>query len=239
MSISNLSIGSDVEKPRHDTLGVAYTKDTGLYPCIVDMAYLGKSAKGAMSLNLHLRLASDNSIIRQTLWVTSGDAKGNRNFYINNGKKFLLPGMQLADQIAHITTGQELGDLTPEPKTIKLWDRDAQAEKPTEVPVLTEMLNKKLVIGLLKIRKNRREQNAEGEYVPVRAERIYNEIDKVFHESGHSVTEKETGVEAEFHQQWASKYGDRMVDNYDENVEDPTDDSLPETQETTAAFDFS
>jgi len=231
MSMNQLAIGSDIEKGNPDSLGGGYTKNTGLYPANVDMAYMSKSKGGALALNLHLKLASDKSVIRQTLWVTSGDAKGNKNYYVNQaGKKFLLPGMQLANQIAIITTGQEMAALTPEAKTIKLWDRDAGAEKPQEVPVVTAMLGKPLLIGLLKHRENRNVNDGSGNYVPSREERIFNEIDKVFYPDGFSVTEKEAQAEeAKFHKQWAAKYSEDYVeDDYDATVAGPEDDSLPE-----------
>lgn len=243
MSINQLAIGADVEKTNTDTLGGSYTKDTGLYPCVVDMAYLGKSRGGAMSLNLHLKLATDKSVIRQTLWVTSGDAKGNKNFYVNqSGKKFLLPGMVLADQIARITTGKPMAELSAEEKTIKLWDRDAQAEKPTEVPVVSEMLGQPLLVGLKKHRENRRVNDGSGNYIPTADERIFNEIDKVFHKDGYTVTERDANAEeAKFHKQWAAKFpSDYVEDDYDASVAAAEDDSLPEASGgDTGGFDFS
>lgn len=242
MSINQLAIDSDVEKGNPDTLGGGYTKPTGLYPCTVDMAYMAKSKGGALSLNLHLKLASDKSVIRQTLWVTSGDAKGNKNYYINqSGKKFLLPGMQLADQIARITTGKPMSALELESKTIKLWDRDAGAEKPQEVPVVTAMLGQPILVGLMKHRENRNVNDGSGNYVPSREERIYNEIDKVFHPDGFTVTEKEAEAEeAKFHQQWAAKFpNDYVDDNYDATVAGPEDDSLPEPASTDTSDLFS
>jgi hypothetical protein len=231
MSINQLAIGADVEQGNPDSLGGGYTKKTGLYPCTIDMASMDKSKGGALSLNLHLKVASDQSIIRQTLWVTSGDAKGNKNYYVNqNGKKFLLPGMQLADQIARIAAGCPMSECNVESKTVKLWDRDAGAEKPREVPVVTSLLGQPILVGLMKHRENRNVNDGSGNYVPSKEERIYNEIDKVFHSDGFSVTEKEAEAEeAKFHQQWAAKYPEDYVeDNYDPNVAGPEDDSLPE-----------
>lgn len=235
MSINQLAIGADVEVGNPDSLGGGYTKPTGLYPCTIDMAYMDKSRGGALSLNLHLKLASDQSVIRQTLWVTSGDAKGNKNYYVNqNGKKFLLPGMQLADQIARIAAGAPMSECNVESKTVKLWDRDAGAEKPREVPVVTSLLGQPILIGLMKHRENRNVNDGSGNYVPSKEERIFNEIDKVFHPDGYSVTEKEAGAEeAKFHQQWAAKYPEDYVeDNYDATVAGPEDDSLPEAAST-------
>ena len=242
MSINQLTIGSDIEKGNPDSLGGSYIKDTGLYPCNIDMAYMAKSKGGALSLTLHLKSATDKSEIRQSLWVTSGDKKGNKNYYINQkGKKFLLPGMQLADQIARITNSKPMSELDVQPKTIKLWDWEAAAEKPQEVPVVTDLLGKQILVGLLKCRENKNVKDANGAYVPSKEERIFNEIDKVFHADGFSVTEKEAdAAEAKFHKQWATKYpNDYVEDNFDPTVAGTEDDSLPEAATASTADLFS
>jgi hypothetical protein len=231
MSINALKIESDVEKGNADSLGVSFTKDTGLYPCKIDMAYMMKSKGGALALVTHYKPADGSPMIRDTQWVASGDAKGNKNYYTNqSGKKFLLPGMQLADQISNIAAGKAMSDCDVEKKTIKLWDRDAQAEKPTEVPVVTSLLGADILVGLIKHRENRRVNDGSGNYVPTPDERIFNEVDKVFHADGFSVTEKDAEAEeAVFHKQWADKYPhDYVEDNYDPNVAGGEDDSLPE-----------
>jgi len=242
MSINQLAINDDVEKGNTDTLGGGFTKPTGLTPCTIDMAYLGKSKGGAMSLNLHLKLATDKTVIRQTLWVTSGDAKGNKNFYVNQaGKKFLLPGMQLADQIARITTGKPMAELSAEEKTINLWDYEASAEKPTKVPALTQIIGQPILLGLLKIRENKRVNDGSGNYVPSKDERTFNEIDKVFYPDGYTVTEKDANAkEAKFHKRWSDKYdSDYIQDDYDPNVAGTTDDSLPDAPATDTGSLFS
>ena len=230
MTINSLVLDQDVEKVDSDTLGGSYTKDTGLYRCAIDAAYLGKSKGGAMSLNIHFKLLDDNSVIRQTLWVTSGDAKGNKNYYIRNNKKYPLPGMALADQIAKITTGQPLGALSTEEKTLKLWDKDAGAEKNTQVPAITAMHGKPLLVALMKYRTNKMVSNGNGSYVPTPDERVFNEVEKVFFPNGYSVTEKEAGAsEAKFHTQWVEKFGpDYVKDDFKANVEAPASDALPE-----------
>jgi hypothetical protein len=194
-----------------------------------------------MSLNLHLKVANDSSIVRQTVWVTSGDAKGNKNFYTDQkGKKRLLPGMLQADQIAAITTGKSMAALTPEEKTIKLWNYEAQAEKPTKVHALTEMIGQPLLIGLHKVRANKVKQDSDGKYVNQKEDRTFNEVDKIFHADGFSVTEKAAEVEtAVFHEKWAAKYPEDYVNDKYEAVEDADDeeDALPAAASTKSLFD--
>jgi len=224
MSIDILKVDSNIEKTNTDSLGGGFTKPTGLYGCVVDVAYLNKSRGGALGLNLHLRVASDKSIIRETLWVTSGDAKGNKYYYENkDGKRFLLPGMATAEQIAMITTGKPMGEQTQEEKTVKLWDPESRAEKPTKVPVLTDMVGKSILVGIHKVDRNRWSGGA-----PTAEHSFVNQIDKVFYPDGFSTMEREAEAEqAKVHIQWQEKYSSDFVkDEYDPSV-GGGDDSLP------------
>lgn len=229
MSIKGLAIDADVEQQNTDTLGGGFAKPTGLYGCVVDVAFLDKSKSGAMSLNLHLKLASDKSVIRQTIYMTSGDKKGNKNYYVKDGRKVVLPGMQLADQIAQITTGKAMGDLTAEKKMVKLWDPESRSEKPREVPTLPEMTGQSILIGLHKVDKNRWSGGA-----PTAQHTFVNEIDKVFYPDGYSTAEKAgESEEAVFHKQWSDKYGpDFVKDNYDPSVGGDAADPLAEAPAT-------
>ncbi len=209
MSINGLAIGSDVEETSADTLGGgSFVKPTGLYPVKIDMAYLGESRGGAVSLNLHLKVANDNAEIRQTIYVTSGDAKGKKNYYVGkDGKKRLLPGMLLGDNLSRIATGQALGDLTTEKKTIKLWNFDTSSLQPTEVDALTAMIGKDILIGLTMHRENKRVNDGNGNYVDGPDAKEFNELDKVFFPDGYSLAEKAAEAETpEFHKKWATRF---------------------------------
>ena len=242
MTIQGLAIDTDVEESVTDTLGGgSYIKSTGLYPVTVDMAYLSKTVNGALALNLHFKAVEDNSMIRQTIYMTSGDKKGNKNHYFDkNKKKRLLPGMITADQIATITAGKSMAALTPEQKTIKLWDYESQAEKPTQVPVLTEILGQPLLVGLHKIRDNKVIKDSNNKYIRQAAEKFLNEMDKVFYPDGFSVTEKTAeAAEALFHHKWQDKFGpDYVNDKYVEieSEEDDDEDALPSAESTASLF---
>jgi len=202
MSFENLGIGADIEKEDTDVIRGkgCYAIDTGLYPMIIDVAYLEKSKGGALGLNLHLKPADGGKqVVRQTLWITSGDKKGNKNYYVTkNNKHRLLPGMILADLIANITAGSTMQAVAKnaEKKTIKLYDFEIRAEKPTEVNAMVDMIGKPILVGIHKHRTNKNEANAAGIYEPIGKERVFNEIDKVFHPDGFSVAEKAAEAKA-------------------------------------------
>lgn len=205
MSIAALQLEADVESTNEDVLGGGgFTLDTGLYPMVVDNAYLDKSSGGAMNINLHLKKkAGGNQVYRQTIYITSGEKKGKLPYYIGkDGKKHPLPGYSLVNLIHQITTGKPLSQVAPEKKIVKLWDFDASAEVPREVPVVTEMVGQEILVGMHKCRENKR-ANQNGEWVDTNVAREFNEINKVFYPDGYSVTEKAAEAdEAVFVTKW-------------------------------------
>ena len=205
MNIAALQLGKDVESTNEDVIvgGGGFTLPTGLYPMIVENAYLDKSSGGAMNINLHLkRKTGGNQVYKHTIYITSGDAKGNKPYYEKDGKKHPLPGYSLADQICKITAEVPLSQIVAEPKLVKLWDFDASAEIPREVPVVTEMLGKEIAIGMHLVRENKRTKQGE-KWVDTNEAREFNEINKVFHTDGMTVTEKAAeATEAVFVEKW-------------------------------------
>jgi hypothetical protein len=179
---------------------------------VVENAYLDKSSGGAMNLNVHLkRKTGGNQVYRHTIYITSGDAKGNKPYYEKNGKKHPLPGYSLADQISRITAELPISQIAPEKKLVKLWDFDASAEIPREVPVVTEMVNKEILVGLHLVRENKR-SNSNGTWVDTNEAREFNEINKVFFPDGMTVTEKAAEAEtAAFVGKWAKANTEEYV----------------------------
>lgn len=206
MTIAALQLDTDVEETNEDTLGGgSFIQDTGLYPMLVDLAYLDKSRGGAMNINLHLKKADGgNQVFRHTIYITSGDTKGNKPYYVSkNGKKIPLPGYSLANLVTMITAGKSLGTIDTEKKLVKLWDFDAKSELPREVPVITDMVGQPILVGMQKHRENKRVKNDDGNYVAVNEAREFNEIHKVFYPDGYTVAEKAAEAEtAEFVETW-------------------------------------
>jgi len=205
MSIAALQLEADVESTNEDVLGGGgFTLDTGLYAMIVDNAYLDRSSGGAMNINLHLKKkAGGNQVYRQTIYITSGEAKGKLPYYVGkDGKKHPLPGYSLVNLIHKITTGKPLNEIAPEKKIVKLWDFDASAEVPREVPVVVEMVGQEILVGMHKVRENKRAQQG-GEWVDTNEAREFNEINKVFYPDGFTVSEKAAEAdEAAFVTKW-------------------------------------
>jgi hypothetical protein len=220
MSIAVLQLEPDVESTNEDVLGGGgFILDTGLYPMIVDNAFLDKSKGGAMNINLHLKKVSGgNQIYRQTIYITSGEAKGKLPYYIDkkSGKKRPLPGYSLVNLIHEITVGKPLSTIAPEKKIVKLWDFEASKELPREVPVVTEMVGKEILVGMHKCRENKRANDGTGNWVNTNEAREFNEINKVFFPDGFTVSEKAAEAdEAAFVERWTeANPSDYIRDKY-------------------------
>lgn len=211
---------TDVEESG-DVLPTLGPRDTGLYKMVVKLAYLIESKNGAFGLALHLKNADNTGLeIRQTLWMTSGKAKGQRNTYTDaNGVRHKLPGMEAADNLHQIIDGRVMQKADSEEKVVKLWNATAEKEVDTPVQVITSLMNQAILVGLFKCRDNRNAPDADGNYVPTSEERIYNEINKFFDaDTGLTYAEKAAkATEPAYLLKWKDRFGpDYVRDRYKE-----------------------
>lgn len=190
-----------------DVLGGGGPLDTDVYDATIKLAYVDYSRGGAMSVNFDFE-TSDGRKLRSQQWVTSGDAKGNKNYYVDrNGKNQHLPGYTLVNDVCMLTVEQALEDCDPEEKTISLYDFAAGKEMPQIKMVLTELLGQKVSLAVEKQIVDKNIQNDAGDWVPGGETREQNEVVKAFHEEyGVTVGEAKMGLkEADFRDRWADK----------------------------------
>jgi hypothetical protein len=171
------------------------------------MAYITKSAGGAMGLVLTLATA-DKKEIRQTLWMTSGTAKGAKNYYEKDGEKHFLPGFNHANALCLLTVGKEVSAMETETKVVKVYSPESKAEVPTKVDALTDLLGKSILVGLIKQTVDKTKKNDAGAYEATGETRDENEIDKLFRESDRMTTAeiRAQATEAAFADTWEAKW---------------------------------
>lgn len=223
-SLSNLATPSDVKTDVEDRLGGYVPLDSGLYKMNIDLAFLKPSPSGAIGFNIHYSNDTGQTL-RETLWVVSGDAKGNRNYYTNQkGEKHLLPGMQVANALCERAIGKELSTLDDEEKVISLYDPSLGAETPTKVRMVTDLLTKvsgkQVILGVKRNVVDKNVKNDAGEYVPSGETREENVVDKVFSaDNGMTRAEQDGGsTDAVFIQQWEEKWKGVTTDRSTKNV---------------------
>lgn len=200
----NLATDSSIQGEK-DSLGGSLV-ESGLYGLEIKMAYLTIAESGAMAMNLVVDNGGRES--RYQFYMTSGTAKGCKNYYEKDGKKFYLPGFLMANSLTLLTVGKEIADLEPEDKTIKLYNKEAEGEILTSVKMWVELIGQKITAGIIKQVVDKSTKDASGKYVPTGETREENEIVKFFrHEDGLTVPEIESGeTEAKFKEAWDAKY---------------------------------
>ena len=186
--LANLKSDDSIANER-DSVGGNRLLDTGVYKFTVQHAYATKSAGGAIGLVVNLK-ATTGQELRQTFWMTSGTAKGCKNYYEDkNGDKQYLPGFTLANSLCLLTVGQEISGLDTEQKVIPLYNPETKSELPTKVDMLMDLVGKEVLAAVFKQIVDKTKKNeATGMYEPTGETREENEIDKFFRERDRMTT---------------------------------------------------
>lgn len=206
--LAGLTTAQDI-KPEVDSVGTSGPLDSGIYLGTVAMAYLEESKGGAVAVVLTIKTDCGRELRNQKLWVQSGTAKGRKNFYLDKeGKKNYLPGFTTANSLALLAAGKELSQLTPEDKTIKIYNFEAGADVPTQVPVLTELLDKQVYVGVIRQTVDKNVKDANGNYVPSGETRDENELDKFWRQRDKLTTAEilAGATEPAFYNTWEAKW---------------------------------
>ena len=207
----------DVEKSV-DRVAGDYGFDSGVYDCLIDMAYLEETKSGAAAL--YLTLVCDNKRHRETFYVTSGKSKGQKNFYVDkDGKKQFLPGFATANSLCKVAAGVNLAEVSKkaQKKTIDLYDWQQRKEVATEKDfVLTELIGKPVKVCMVKSVENRRKNDGSGKYVDTNEKRTVNYVSAFVNaETGLTASEIEAGTtEPDFLPKWKAANDGVTRDNF-------------------------
>lgn len=192
-----------------DTIGGgSYLLDSGIYNMTIDTAWAGKSTGGAMSVNTVLK--AGNKTLRSTIYITSGNSKGNKTTYTDKaGAEHYLPGFAQIDSMCLLAIGKSITELETTKKVIKIFDPAVSKEVPTEVDMIMELLGATIKVGVLRQIVDKTAKNDRtGDYEPTGETREINEIDKFFRfRDGLTTAEIRAGEEkATFHTTWETTY---------------------------------
>lgn len=203
--MSIFDIDQDVEVQEAQDFDGKRTVDTGVYTGKIKLAYLDKSKGGANSVNLQLDV--EGKTVNFTEYVTSGTEKGCLNYYVKDGKKRLLPGMEKMNHLSLAVTGSDLSKQTVESKVIKIWDFDLKKEAPVKRDVITSLNGKDIVLAIQEIQENK--------YSDPTKSVNKNEIVKVLvTDTKQTLAEKAADKEAAWADNWESKNKGVIKDNF-------------------------
>ena len=210
--LSALTTDNTIEDEKDVVGGGSRVRESALYPMKIVLAYLNKSAGGALSLNLTFK--DDEGEVRQQLWMTSGTAKGGKNYYERDGKRNYLPGFLHANALCLLTVGKEISQLDTEDKVVNLYSYEAKAEVPTKVDMVMDLLDQEVLVGLIKQTVDKNVKNDAGVYVPSGETREENEVDKIFRASDRMTTAeiRAEATEASFVNLWDQKWTGKVKD---------------------------
>lgn len=208
--LANLATDDSIANEK-DSVGGGGVLESGLYLAKVTLAYVTKSSGGATGLVLKAK-TSDGRDINQTLWMTSGTAKGGKNYYEKDGVKSYLPGFIAANALTLLAVGKDIAELDTETKVVNVYSFEAKAEVPTKVEMITDLLGKDIIIGLIKQTVDKNVKNDAGVYVPSGETRDENEIDKFFRAEDRLTTAeiRAAANEPVFYNTWADKWNGKV-----------------------------
>lgn len=197
--------------------------ESGVYPMVIDVAYFIKSAGGALGLVVHGKVQTvggSTREIKQTEYVTSGDAKGNKKFYVRDGKNYPLPGYSWGNNLCLLGAGVSIDAIETAIKTVKVYNYDAKAEIPEEKEVLVGLLGKTVLAGIQhQIQNKTAKDQVTNKYVNVWEDdepvvKELNVITQVFHEgTKRTVPEVLAKIDtAKFYDDWVTKWSGKTRD---------------------------
>lgn len=208
MNLTALKTDNTIEVDKDVLSNIARIEETNVYELAIEIAFLRTAPSGALALEMHLK-SDKGANLRQTFWMTSGTAKGCKNFYINksDGAKRYLPGFTLANDLALLACATEIGEIETEEKMVKLYDYATKTEVPTKVQMFTDLVGKSIKAGIQMSIEDKNVKNDSGEYVPSGETRTETNVDKFFRaRDGLTRTEIIAGeTDSVFLQQWIEK----------------------------------
>lgn len=153
--------------------------ESGAYEGIIKMAYVGESAGGAKNVNLVIDV--DGKELRQTVYITN---KKGENYYADKKdpkKRHLLPGFIAINDMCMMTTELGLAEQDVEEKVVEIYNFEERKMIPTNVPVLVDVLNKPILVAVVKQTVDKQTKQTDGSYANSGETRDENEIEKFLH----------------------------------------------------------
>ena len=196
-----LAIDKDVEETKDVIGGGGYIKESGLYLVKINHAFFEESKGGATGVNLSIQ-HKDKTEMNTTVYITSGLAKGQKNYYVNQkGNKVLLPGYVTMDEICLAASGKPMAQSTLSTKAVEVYDFTAGKKVSKQVQVLDALIGAIVNLGITKNLVNKWKDGA-----PTAETTDRNEISKAFNKDRQTSKEAAAGEPATFVDKWVAKH---------------------------------
>lgn len=216
MSYDNLSKDTNAEEDKDQINNYGGPMDSDIHTIVIDLVYLDKTPSGSTSFTITGKTL-EGVEFKNTQYITSGDKKGNKNTYeTQTGELKYLPGFTVADHICLLAFGKPIDFLAKasKKKAIKVYDSKEKKEVLKEKDVITQLKDKKITLGILKVLVDKKEAGSNGTYKPTGKSMLVNEISKVFRTKDHlTVIEvRQKAENPEFFEKWVEKFKGKEID---------------------------
>lgn len=194
--------------------------DTGVYDVTVKLAYLDQAESKAVSLNIILANAEGKEL-KESMFIKSGDAKGNKTYYEKDGKIYPLPGYSTANSLCIAATGKNLAQCmtTLEQKQIKVYDSKTKTDALKPRPVLVDLIGKPVKVAVNRVKENKQQKNSQGVYVNTADTREINECKFFANTQGFSAEEIEAKATVpEAVEKWKKLNEGKVIDKSSKTV---------------------
>jgi hypothetical protein len=212
--MSEWDLPSGTEKTSIERLGGGFAWESGVFDAKVKMVYLNQADSGAISFNAILE-NTDGKDLRESLWIRSGNAKGNKTFYTKDGKDYPLPGYSVANSLCVAALGVSLAKAmeSADKKTINLYSHADGKEVPTERPVIMALTGKVIKVAVHQITEDKNvKDDTTGQYKPSGKTRTVNECKFFGNTEGQTAEEILSESKAEMFDKWAAKNTGVVID---------------------------
>lgn len=191
---------SDVELSRDYVPNVL---DSDIYKAKIDVAYIGQSSGGAISITLNYQISGRK--FKETFYITN---KEKCPYYIKDDKKILIPGYKIINDLCLVVLGKELNDpdLNQGPKVFDIYDYSKGEEVKTEVNAILDLSGQEVYLGILKKLKNKSQKTDDGSYVDTAETKEINNINAVF-----SVSSRMTAYELNHDDERGAVFWDKWL----------------------------
>ena len=197
---SDASVSSAVEE---DSTGPVYVVDSGVYDCVIDMAYVMQSQSSkALGINLKLK-TREGTMITERIWFTN---KSGQTFYTRDGQNVPLPGFAQMNSLCNLVVGKNFLDLQDdiETKQVMIYNREERKEVGTDSEVVVPLVGRKIKAGIL--REYQDVGDANNNWKPTGYSRDVNTVDKFFDfDSSQTQGEKIENKPASYIEKWIAR----------------------------------
>ncbi len=245
--LNNIKNATNAEQDSDFIPGTGFEKEifeSGLYKAKILMAYVKPSSSGAIGVHFTFEINSasgEKKTFENSFWITN---RNQENFYTTkDGKQYFMRGYNQVNDLCKSVLKKSISEINTEDKTVQIYNFQARKKEPEIVPVITELLERDVILCLIKIRTNKQVKAADGSWQDSQEEVYKNEIDKILinHESL-AVTriELENGdTSQKFATGWVTRWKGKERDQYAQVAAPGTTAPASAGSTTTATLDIS